>query len=286
MLEIPKNGYLFYKNIILLTKKSHYMLLTEFDNLELKYIQEETDVLFRIENYKEDEILYWVIRIIGTDIQINKTKEIINDILIGFDHWINSKNMHIYRIDPNIVKKIKKKFKKYNNIINIFYGKTFLLISGNNKKVSDKIINNISNYIYNFEPCMRFIWVEMPEFMKILYKIEPLCKNKYCDFKIIPSKCSIVSNNTIKTHILIRSDKIFINQIWKSVDLIIKNLYKKEDEEKKYEIEYLNLFIHDKYKEHKKFNNNIIKYREFNPQKMQIPISKQYRNDDILSSSI
>lgn len=285
MIEIPQDEYIFYKNILLLTKKSHYTLLTEFNNLELKCIQEKTKIVFDIEEYKEDNLLYWVLRMNGTEKQIDETKKNVESILLGFNNWINSINQHIYRVDPDIMNKIIKKIKKHNikyNTINIFYCKTILLVSGNNKNMVDQIIKDISNYINKLKPCMRFIWVKMPEFIDVLYRIQPLCKNKYTNFKIVPSKCSIMSENTLKTHILISSDKLFIEEIWKSVNTILKDIYKKNYIKKDSDIEYLNLFINNE-------NNKIIiinRYRNFNPNKIQIPIHKEYRNDNILSCSI
>lgn len=146
MVEIPNNGYIFYKNILLFTKKSYYVLLTEFNNLELKYIQEKTKIIFEIEEYKEDDLLYWVLRINGTEKQIDITKKCIENTFLKFDIWINSKNQHIYRIDPNIMNKIIKKFKNYNiknNDSDIYYCKSILLISGNNKNVVNQTIKDI-----------------------------------------------------------------------------------------------------------------------------------------------
>lgn len=284
MTEIPENGYIFYKNILILTKKSHYTLLTEFNNLELKYIQEKNNITFEIEDYKEDNVLYWVLKINGNDNDINKTKKEIEDILLKFDKWINSMYQHIYRIDPNIIGKIKKRFKGYNNI-NIYYFKTILLISGNDKNIINKIIKEISDYIIKLKPSTKFIWVKMPDFINILYRIEPLCKNKYTEFKIISSRCSIFSNNTLKTHILIYCDKLFVDRIWKSINLILKNQIENKDFNNYFNIKYLDLFINNNYINNKKMEI-INKYRIFDSNKKQIPIFKEYRNDNILSSSI
>lgn len=177
-----------------------------------------------------------------------------------------------------------KKFKSHNNI-NIYYLNTILLISGKDKNIVEEIIKRISNYMIKLKPSTRFIWVKLPEFIDILYEIEPLCKNKYTEFKIIPSKKSILSNNTLKTHLLIYSDKIFIDEIWKSVDLILKNTIQKEKNKNTIDIDYLNLFTNNN--SNKNVKNNIIsKYRIFDPNKIQVPIYKKYRNDNILSSSI
>lgn len=284
MVEIPNNGYIFYKNILLLTKKSYYVLLTEFNNLELKYIQEKTGINFEIEEYKKDDLLYWVLRINGTEKQIDITKKCIENTFLKFDIWINSKNQHIYRIDPNIMNKIIKKFKNYikNNDSNIYYCKSILLISGNNKNVVNQTIKDIEKYINKLNPCMRFIWVKMPDFLDILYRMQPLCKNRYTNFKFVPSKSSIFSENTLKTHILIYSDELFIDKIWKSINIILENMYKNDILKDDSNIKYLNLFTN--YNNDKKIYTN--RYRKFNPKKDQIPIHKENRNDNILSCSI
>lgn len=260
-------------------------MLTEFDNLELKYIQEKTKIIFELEEYKEENLLYWILRINGTGKQIDDTKKSIETIFLNFDKWINSENQHIYRVDPNIMNKLIKKFKNYNiknNGVNIYYCKSIILISGDDKNIVDKTIKDIENHINKLNPCMRFIWVKMPDFLDILYDIQPLCKNKYTNFKIISSKNSIFSDNTLKTHILIYSDKLFIDKIWKSTNIILKNMYKDKFLKNDFNIEYLNLFTN--YKNNKKIYIN--RYRNFDPKKIQMPIHKESRNDNILSCSI
>lgn len=240
---------------------------------------------FEIKEYKDDNLLYWILRIKGTEKQIEDTKKHIESTFLNFDNWINSANQHIYRVDPNVMNKIIKKFRNYNikyNNVNIYYCKSIILISGDMKIVIEKTIKDISNYINKLNPSMRFIWVKMPDFLELIYEIQPLCSNKYTNFKIIPSKISIFSDNTLKTHILIYSDELFIDKIWKSANIILKDMYKNNFLKNNPNIEYLDLFTN--YMNIKKKDTN--RYRNFNPKKEQIPIHKEYRKDDILSCSI
>ena len=320
-MDIPSCGYITYKNILILAKKSHYILLTEFDKLELKCIEKDHKTIINVEEYIESSQLVWILRIHGLEKNIVKTIENIEEIFNNFNKWIDSENQEISRIDPTVIKKVFKNYKKLPNGISLYYGKTILLISGNSKPLINKFKTNIHKFVLESRPKMIFFWAKIPDFFDALYNIEPLC-NPNTGFQAIVSKYPLYMRNLLMSHILITADKPFIDQIWKSAKTILNknikqknNICKKNKSMKNFKkqkintnnyvnikdlskflinniqvdnmidnYKYLDLQTNDKFIRRKKdISKN---FRIFNPNFIQIPISKYNRNDNILSSSI
>lgn len=273
------NGYLKFNDIIITNNKTIINNLTDFENLEMEYIEKWSNSKITITYHSK---LWSII------CKSNKSIKVLEKMFICYNIWKTFKFNFTFRIDPRLSKKVIKeachliqrngyKIKMFQT----FDNSTIVFVGGNEKSEVFNIIEYIKyNIDNNNNTNMRFIYVDFLNFMNTLKYILPIDIDFEKDIKI--KKSNFDNNNNIckkRICILGLSDKFII--VWNYIKKIL--IY--EEIEKFKKIEYLNIEIN--INKEKEINNEKIKLlsRKIKKDKYQTPIHKNKLPNNVYSSS-
>lgn len=273
------NGYLKFNDIIITNNKTIIDNLTDFENLEIEYIEKWSNSKIAITYHNN---LWSII------CKSNESIKILEKMFICYKIWKTFKFNITFRIDPKLSRKVIKEtyylIKRNGYKIKMFQtfnNSTIVFVAGNEKSELFNIIEYIKyNIDNNNNVNMRFIYVDFGNFINTLKYILPIDIDFEKDIKI---KISNFDNNNIgKKRICILGLADNFNIVWNYIKKIL--IYKEIEKFKK--IEYLNIEINNINKE-KKINDEKINLlsREIKKDKHQIPIYKNKLPDNVYSSS-
>lgn len=277
------NGYIKFNDIIITNNKTIINNLTDFENLEIEYIEKWSNSKITITYHSN----MWSILC-----KSNESIKILEKLFICYNIWKTFKFNITFRIDPRLSKKVIKEayylIQKNGYKVKMFQtfdSSTIVFVVGNEKTEVFNIIEYIKYNIDNSKNTnMRFIYVDFVNFINTLKYILPIDIDFEKDIKI---KISNFDNNLIVDNmdkkricILGLSDKF--NIVW---NYIKKILISKEIENFK-KIEYLNIEINNINKE-KEINDEKINLlsRKIKKDKYQTPIYKNKLPNNVYSSS-